>query len=245
MGPGGRSATPLGPPQQNGPQTYTNPNPQPNANPTELPQGLFNPSDPLMKDFEVWAHDETTTPGHTYRYKLQVYLKNPLFAVPNLAKNPADEKKLDILAESEWTDKVLSPQRFYFFAANSGNAIGGADPKISFEIYAWQDGEWKKETKALRPGDAVGSSNWTLVDIRSVGNTAGDNRALLVADNGETATRFYKTDLSSKEYKDVLKLLTPAVPTGTIGSSPTGSLPPAGPSGVPTMRRNNAGASGS
>lgn len=191
----------------------TTPNAGPNTpDAAEIPPAPFSPS--AAKDLEVWAHDDTTAPGHTYRYKIAVYIKNPIFATLGMAKNPDDAKKLALVAESAWSDNVESPRKQYFFATTGGDAIGGNNPKMKFDYFWWEDGDWKTKTLELRPGDAVGATPWTLVDIRPYGGL-NENRALLVSETGELDNRFYKNDLNSADYKRLKGLIKPATATAT------------------------------
>jgi hypothetical protein len=202
----GRTAT-------EGRPTASNPNlPQPGG---ELPAGAFSPEAATVKDVEVWAHDDSTLPGHTYRYKFQLVLKNPLFATQGIAGKPADEEKLSIgIATAEWSDKVLSPKKQYFFAATGGDTINSNNPKMRFEYFYWEDGEWKTKNLDLHPGDAVGATPWTLVDFRPA-TSGNENRALLVNDLGELENRFYKTDIASPDYKRLHGLSQPPAAAAT------------------------------
>jgi hypothetical protein len=172
----------------------------------ELPAGAFAPAS--AQDMEIWAHDDSTQPGHTYRYKLQVYFKNPLFVTQGMALNVADEAKLAIAAESAWSEKVISPRKQYFFASTGGDTINSNNPKMKFEYFYWEDGEWKTKTFDVHPGDAIGATPWTVVDFRPAAN-GNENRALLVNDLGELDTRFYKADIASPDYKRLHGLIKP------------------------------------
>lgn len=204
--PGGRMDR-RGPVMTNGVTNLNNP-----VNAGEIPAGLFDPA--AAVDTEIWAHDESTRPGHTYQYKLRLSLKNPLFATLGMAKDTADEKKLSISVDSAFSEPVISPRKQYFFAMTGGDALGGNNPKMKFEYFFWDDGDWKTKTLSLQPGDAVGTTPWTLVDLRPFGSSS-EHRAMLVADTGEVDSRFYKSDLGSPDYKRVKALIKPAISTLT------------------------------
>ncbi len=224
IGPQRRGREPVGPvapPRRNegsdrgdrrntGPTTF-NPNPAGTLTPTELPQGAYSPAT-AVAPLEIWAHDDTTKPGHVYRYKIRLVLKNPLFATQGMAKNSVDEKRLSIFTDTAFSDPVISPKKQYFFANSPGDSI--ANPKIKFEYFWWEDGDWKTRILTLQPGDAVGYTPWTLVDLRPVG-TNGEHRAMLVMDSGEIESHFYKTDQAGPEYKRVKALIKPATATAT------------------------------
>ena len=220
-GRGRRGFNPRGPGRTDGTQgnqpNYATPG-NPAASAT-LPAGTFRPADPAAVDVEVWAHDDTTIPGHVYRYKIEVYFKNPLFGTTGMAKNANDETVFALKAETEWSKEVESPKKHYFFAASGGEALGGNTPKMKFEYFWWEEGDWKTKTLTLQPGDAVGSTPWTLVDIRPT--TGTENHALLVNQMGAVQSRTQKTDLASEDYKKIKALVKPA--TAAAGATGTGS----------------------
>ena len=75
----------------------------------------------------------------------------------------------------------------------------------------------------LQPGDRIGQTPWTIVDLRPAGGNEGDSRVLLINDDGQLITRFYKTDRIDAEYLNLKKLVPPpAVPSGT-GATPSAS----------------------
>jgi hypothetical protein len=187
-----------------------------------IPNGQFLPSQ-QVQDLEVWAHDETTVPDVIYRYKLRVYLKNPLFGTVNVAKNPADAKVFWIPMETaDWSKPIVSPKKHEFFVINGGTTFNGVQ-KVGIDYLDWQDGTWKLTSMTLQPGDRVGQTPWTIVDLRPAGGNEGDSRVLLINDDGQLITRFYKTDRIDAEYLNLKKLVPPpAVPTGT-GGTPSAS----------------------
>jgi hypothetical protein len=187
-----------------------------------LPNGKFDPAE-FPKDVEIWAHDETTVPGHTYRYKLEVSFVNPLYQTVGMAANPADAKVFALASESTWTAPITSPLKQRFFASNGGAAIGGV-PRISFEYFWWDDGSWKFKSIGLQPGDAVPGTPWTVFDIRPAGSAGGENRALLVSNTGEIISRYYKSDMKDPAYIKLRDLVKGAAapPTGNPNVGPPG-----------------------
>jgi hypothetical protein len=199
-----------GPPQPafaNGPQQMA------------IPSGQFLPSQ-QTQDLEVWAHDETTIPGVMYRYKLRVHLENPLFGTVNVAKNQVNANIFSIPMETDWSKPIQSPKKHEFFVINGGTTFNGV-AKVGVDYLDWQDGAWKLTSMTLQPGDRVGQTPWTIVDLRPAGNTEGDSRVLLINDDGQVITRFYKTDRIDPEYLNLKKLLPP--PAVPAGAAPTAS----------------------
>jgi hypothetical protein len=181
-----------------------------------IPNGQFLPAQ-QVQDLEVWAHDETTIPGVMYRYKLRVHLKNPLFGTVNVAKNQAIASIFSVSMETDWSKPIQSPKKHEFFVMNGGTTFNGV-AKVGVDYVDWQDGAWKLTSMTLQPGDRVGQTPWTIVDLRPAGNTEGDSRVLLINDNGQLTSRFYKTDRIDPEYLNLKKLLPPPpVPTGPGG----------------------------
>lgn len=212
---------------------------QPNApQAQQLPPSPFSPAQ-QNKDLEVWAHDETTVPGKIYRYKLRIFVSNPMWGFQGMAKNQADASVFALKAETDWTKPINSPSKRDFFVTNGGNVIGGV-PKVGVDYFKWEDGEWKMESKSVQPGDRIGETPWTVADIRPISGIASENRVLLVNDDGSIASRYYKTDKARKEYKGLLDKVKPATPPpgaqpqpGVGVGLPNGDLPvPTSPGGA-------------
>jgi hypothetical protein len=191
----------------------------PNFTPQEpLPQGPFNPFQiQPQAPVEIWAHDETTQPGHRYRYKLRVSFQNPLYGAVNMAKNAADEQVLAIVTETPWSEPIMAPTKDAFFVQNGGPGTLGGEPKINVEYIYWEDGDWKSKTLTLHPGDQIGKTPWTLVDVRP-NASGGENKAVVMNEtSGQVEDRYYKKDLASAEYKRLKKLVPAATPVNPAG----------------------------
>lgn len=207
----------------NVPPTANTP-PQPGMQQQELPSSPFSPAQQL-KDLEIWAHDETTIPGKVYRYKLRISIKSPLWGTQGMAKNPDDANVFVLTAETEWSKPIPSPSKQDFFVSTGGSTVGGV-PKVGIDYFKWDDGTWKQTYVTLQPGDRVGETPWTIVDLRPIGNSAGDNRVVLVSDTGDMSSRFYKTDKANPRYNALHGLANPIAPAGTTPNSPQAGLNP-------------------
>jgi hypothetical protein len=186
-----------------------------------IPAGAFIPSQ-QGQDLEVWAHDETTVPGTIYRYKLRVFIKNPLFGTINVAKNPSDAAVFSLKMETDWSKPLQSPTKHEFFVTNGGSKFGGVS-KVGVDYLDWQDGAWKLVSMTLQPGDRIGQTPWTIIDLRPVAGSASDSvdcRVLLLNDNGQLATRFYKTDRADPRYQKLKALVPPAAPISPTAGTP-------------------------
>ena len=164
-------------------------------------------------DFDVWAHDDTVEPGQTYRYKMRLCVKNPVYGT-NMAKEPAMAKPLLLPVDkdkswSDWTKPVEVKPRVQFFLA--GGAVQG-NAMVRIDLYRWQNGKMNKPAQAIAvtPGDIVGfldkasgidyNTGLTVVDIRPVGSS--DTRVTLVDDNGAQKVRTLKADSSDPMRKE-------------------------------------------
>ena len=242
-GDGGRPA--VGSPAVGSPNP-ANPD-QSQPNPT-AEAGVFNPT--KISDVTIWAHDDTAMPGHTYRYKIIVSFRNPLFATQNLA---LDEKNTKILAlankeaKTEWSPPVTAPKKFDFFAVASTGGSNVHNGKIKFDYFYWQDGFWKVKQLNLQPGDAIGQSGWVIGDLRQIYGLSSDNlSAIIVNDTGETKIRTIRADKADPEYAKlttmVAKSADPNDPNAQPGlnlGTPPPIVPPTG-----TGVRPAAGAAG-
>ena len=68
----------------------------------------------------VWAFDDTTQPGKTYRYQMRVGLFNPVAGTDQLVERDMNKKDQVILwsPPSEVTQPVEIPKMIYLFAKN-------------------------------------------------------------------------------------------------------------------------------
>ncbi|HEX2974005.1 MAG TPA: hypothetical protein VHP11_16860 [Tepidisphaeraceae bacterium] len=169
-----------------------------------------------LVEFDVWAHDETVEPGKTYRYRVRLTVRNPLYKMTDAVTDAALAQPIELPTDankgwSEWTKPIEVRPRVQMFLA------GGAPGKdsVRFDIYRWQNGKVNKtaQSVAVSPGDMVGgvekasgidfNTGWTVVDIRQVGNS--DWRVTLVDDNGMQKVRQLKADTSDGNRKELEK----------------------------------------
>ena len=77
---------------------------------------------------------------------------------------------------------------------------GVTKEKAKFELFTWQNGNWKKKTVEKGPGDLIPDTTWTVVDLR---RDSGDNYVLLVNQGGQIQRRDVGTDRKSPLYQDL------------------------------------------
>jgi len=119
-------------------------------------------------NIDIWAHDETAQPGLTYRYRLRVVIKNPIYDVPNMSPEPklmqiaylpANPKTGELDPEaswSEWTKSVAIPTNVDMRLVNASN-LGGRE-SAQFEVRRFQEGQINEAPKpfVVVPGDTIG-----------------------------------------------------------------------------------------
>jgi hypothetical protein len=196
-----------------------------------------------VPDLQVWAYDDTAVPGKTYRYRIKIKLKNPIFHTFGLAAKGKETLADQFTIESEWSawKEVTAPRTTEFFFATSRRPIGGKTvTQVVADVFKHEKGEWSKETFVLAPGDAVGGLKGT-VDY-STGNTIVDFRLdtrekdvqILIADeSGNVEPRSLESDANDPWYKTLQEKV-----------ARPGAAPPAGQAGVSPALINEVGGRG-
>lgn len=204
-----------------------------------IPTGPFDPTriPPNTKgqipEMSVWAHDDTVVPGKTYRYRMRLRMKNPLYNSYNVAKDPELSKKFTL--DTPWTEwkEVKAPRNTEFFFANVKQDIKTATVTgASVNVFRRLKGEWTMETFQVAPGDSIGgqkngvdySTGVTLVDLRP--DVRGRDTRIMVADESGTIDRIdYNAQKEDEWYKTLLiKVRGPQPPPGSTPAA-TGGLP--------------------
>jgi hypothetical protein len=185
--------------------------------PPMLPKARFRPAD--VQDLEIWAHDDTVEAGHTYRYRIILSMRNPLFNTQGIAADPNDAKDYALTAETDWSETVtIPPQTYFFFTKDGGSGFANARPEVV--VYNWKDGEWNEAPPIkIEPGDAIGQTGSILVDTRSGYSRTGNSQVeILVRDaNGLLVSRTVKEDALDKDgnWAKLKYLSTRAAPTAS------------------------------
>jgi hypothetical protein len=191
----------------NMPLPMVNPvNPQ---DPTQMnvtrPGGFINQQGQVtFGEFDVWAYDDTVEPGKTYRYRLRVVLKNPVFKINAAVADPKLAQVMELPANkdaawTEWSKPVVVERNVEMFLAGSNR------DSVRFDIYRWQEGRVNKQVYTATPGDVVGSvdskskmdfsTGYSVVDIRQLGNR--DWRVTMIDPNGAQVVRTLQDDLNN------------------------------------------------
>lgn len=213
----------------------------------------------------VWGHDLGVRSGSTYRYRARLEVYNPFFA----RKRQLSSKQADLAdaftlrtAVSEWSEPVAIEPEVAFFLVDAGPGEGRLGlGSAKFEVFRYQDGERRRESFVVQPGDRIGDSRetgqdkreidfgteWFVVDVLE--GLPGDSRAdgkgrnvqVLVADDrGRTMFRTAVKDLDDanrRKFNDEVEdarvdSMKPAEPgADTKGTSAPPMTPVGGPGG--------------
>jgi hypothetical protein len=211
----------------------------------------------------VWAHDLAVKPGASYRYRARLAIYNPFFArTRQLSAEQAELAKAFTLptAVSEWSEPVaIEPEvTFFLVDATPGEGRLGLGT-AKFEVFRYLDGERRRETFTVQPGDRIGDeretgkdkrevdfgTEWFVVDVleglpvEARTDSKGRSARVLVSDGqGVSMVRMAVRDLVNPlrvKFNDQveeakLAASTPTPPTG----EPAGSgAPPMTPTGGP------------
>lgn len=177
-----------------------------------MPQGMFDPQtwvsqNPAIPHIVGWAHDDTATPGQTYRYRVTYRLKNPIYFAAGFAKDPANAKIFSVASPpSEWSQNVRISSTINFFVARRG----AAPNSVSADVFRRQGGAVKRKTFEVTAGDMIGgqdggvdyTTGFTMVDIRQDPRT--EEIYVLLMDSSGTIQR---RDFSAEQQDQNFKLL--------------------------------------
>jgi hypothetical protein len=217
----------------------------PTSMPSAMPAALFNPAAAappadMMFDF----HDDTVQAGHTYRYKVEYTLLNPVFDKPNLVANPDLAKKFGLVSPvSDFGPEITVPPTSIFFCAKN---FGLNDQKFIFDVFAWSDGKWHAHKFIVNPGDSIGQmtqDGTANVDFATrysyVESGHGvDNKSLatVVSDDGLIQIRDTSKELDSDDhhkYQHWVDNPSNGDSNPNVASAPPGPAGPAGQNGAP------------
>lgn len=212
----------------------------------------------------VWAHDLGVKPGATYRYRARLEIYNPFFArTRQLSGEQADLAKAFSLstAVSEWSEPVSMEPEVTFFLVDAGPGEGRLGlGTAKFEVFRYVEGERRRETFTVQPGDRIGDeratgkvkreidfgTDWFVVDVidglptEARSDAKGRTARVVVSDGrGQAVVRMAAKDLGhplrvkfNDQVEDArLAAAEPPTPSG----EPAGSgAPPMTPVGGPT-----------
>lgn len=214
------------------------------------PTGPFDPSRLVevrpgalpgaSNDIIVWAHDDTVVPGKTYRYRMRVYIRNPLYQTVNVAKNAADEKAFAIVSDwSAWSAPAnIPPTTLFQFALAKTSLKDKVVTSATVNVFKRDKGDWSMETFTVAPGDSIGwsknnidfTTGATLVDLRA---DLKDTRIIIASESGDLMTRMLHSDQNDPVFKDLTQRIKAAAAAGAGGAEGEGANPGGGGGAVP------------
>lgn len=205
---------------------------------TGVPQGPFDPTRLIdakggaPNDIIVWAHDDKVVPGKTYRYRMRVYIRNPLYQTVNVAKNPADEKAFAIVSDwSAWSPQfTVPPTTLFQFALAKQSLKEKMVTSATVNVFKREKGDWSMETFTVAPGDSIGwaknnidfTTGSTLVDLRA---DLKDVRIVVADEQGELATRMLNHDANDVFFKDLVQRIKSSNAAAAAGATGEGGNP--------------------
>jgi hypothetical protein len=177
-----------------------------------IPPAPFNPQtyltqNPANSTITCWGHDDSVQPGQVYRYRIAYIVKNPVYGMPQMSKDPKVAEKFGFQSKfTDWSNKVEMLWTVSFWVA--GGPRTGNTSDVNFQVFRWQAGDTKTHEFKLSPGDPVGkpeagvdfSTGWTLVDIGW--DTKGQSQwYVLVMDPAGHIIRRDASDISDERFK--------------------------------------------
>ncbi len=146
-GPGG-----VAPPR---PLPYDRPRPAPGADPA-LPPDAPRELEPVTGKLRLLAYDITAVPEATYRYRLRVLVRNPLYKQPQLSRLQAAEFKERFSLDSPWSNwsepVTVAPTQRFFFTESPRKGVA------KVELYKLANGRFRRAEVEVRPGDPLRGS---------------------------------------------------------------------------------------
>jgi hypothetical protein len=149
----------------------------------------------MLADISLIAHDDTVEPGKTYRYKVRYKLYNPIYKRPRVAPQELSAPFALVSLDSAWTKPVTMRDKVEFFLA------GLSSDNAKFDVFEWDAGRMKKNTVTAGPGDAIGETGWSMVDVRGSGRKA---YGIVMNETGQIARRDPEKEKENLRYQDLL-----------------------------------------
>jgi hypothetical protein len=189
-----------------------------------------------------WAHDADIVPGKTYRYRMKVLFKNPVWATNGLCANPQHEQQFvldvqnlnDNQGWSDWSKDVrVAPTTQYFFASAKQQIARGAVLNAEVDVFKREKGDWTVSRFTVAPGDSIGqpkngtdyTTGETLVDLRS---DVREVRIITADQTGDLRSMPLSQYVNDPQYKDLAQQVE-AAKAAADGNNGTGTIVPVAP----------------
>lgn len=168
------------------------------------PSGEFDPRNWIKehagKPVIGWAHDATAVAGATYRYKVSIAIKNPVFGNKLAVKQAALMEPLAVRSsDSGWSSPVDVASPVSFFVGGTPRDATGSVP---IDVFRIQGGEPHRKVFQTTVGDPIGgmdgnvdySTGWTLIDFVKDPRPASPEWHIILMDSRGTIRRRLMTE---------------------------------------------------
>lgn len=163
-----------------------------------------------VENLIIWAHDDSTQQGKTYKYRLRIGIANPIAGVAGAKWTDEQENDDRLILWSDYVEAAETieiPKRMYIFATDIKRDV---DKTVSVEVARYMLGNWKKQEFILRPGDFIGKE----MEIKKSSTTDTREEAKpvkvdfstgsLMLDMARNTTWTGRSLLSARSYDEIL-----------------------------------------
>ncbi len=147
--------------------------------------------DPETDDPAIWFHDQTVTPGKTYRYRLRVRLWNRYVGRRDAVSAASQDRVIRTALVGAWsapTEPVTAAPKRHFFV--TGHPFGSSVARV--EVFTWHLGNWLKESFDVEVGQLIG-------DVQEVKTGKLDSRGRAIREPVDFSTGAVVLDMRFDE----------------------------------------------
>ena len=112
-----------------------------------------------MQQVTVWAHDDSTAPGKTYRYRMRLGILNPIAGRGRSTSDPTLETRLVFWSDFTGDPAAREPYpvvdiaaRMYIFPTKHRDS----DNMVTMEVAKYNMARWERKQYEVRPGEVIG-----------------------------------------------------------------------------------------
>ena len=108
----------------------------------------------MEKPLVFWAHDDTTEPGQTYRYRIRIGVLNPI-SDTDWYDDESRSLKGHVTLWSDYsavTKPVTIPNKLYFFPVQ----VRESDKTLTVDVKKYLLGRWYSHNFNVKPGESIG-----------------------------------------------------------------------------------------
>ena len=148
--------------------------------------------DPIL----VWAHDDTTSPGRTYQYRIRLGVFNPIMGKDWFKQSQAEFKNQTVLWSrySEPTEEIKVAKMLHVFPVDTIKGESEAVEGAKIEVAKYHMGQWQSYAFDTFPGQIIGKS----VTMAELAEQRDDSRS---RNRDETDVRMMNPNQPQEEEK--------------------------------------------